>query len=63
MTKKKIKNKIKNKEIIEEEVEVEIKAEVEVEIKINQEAQDLEDLILVIVDLKEGLNILNLVNK
>ena len=65
MIKKKIKNKRKNLDIIKRKVEVGIEAEVEVEvgIKINREVRDREDLILVIVDPKEDLNILDLINK
>ena len=65
MIKRKIRNKRKNRDIIKRKVEVGIEAEVEVEvgIKINREVRDREDLILVIVDPKEDLNILDLVNK
>ena len=67
MIRKKIKNKRKNRDIIKRKVEVGIEAEAEVEvevgIKINREVRDREDLILVIVDPKEDLNILDLINK
>ena len=65
MIKSKINKKRKNRDIIKRKVEVGIEAEVEVEvgIKINREVRDREDLILVIVDPKEDINILDLINK